>query len=321
METAALDYTLPEELIAQHPCARRDGSRLLVLDRAAGTMRGDVFSNLPEYLRAGDCLALNDTRVIRARLHGHKETGGRVEIFLLHEDAPGEWTALLRPSAKVKPGTEVLLPTGIRATAGELRAEYPSLELHPVVQDIADPLQFADDLRRPVLFALIGSTIGNFEQDAAVDMLANVRRAMSTEDRFLLGADLRPGRGKSRERLTAAYNDSAGVTAEFNLNILTVINRGIGTDFDPDCFSHRAFYDADQGRIEMHLVSCSEQEVHFPGGDVVRIGEGETIRTEISCKYDLRSIEALFGAAGMSMDRLFQDQEGLYALAVGRVEP
>ena len=209
----------------------------------------------------------------------------------------------------------------IQATAGELRAEYPSLEVHPVVQDIADPLQFAADLRRPIVFALIGSTIGNFEQDAAVDMLANVRRAMSTEDRFLLGADLRPGRGKSRERLTAAYNDFAGVTAEFNLNILTVINRGIGTDFDPDCFSHRAFYDADEGRIEMHLVSCSEQEVHFPGGDVVRIGEGETIRTEISCKYDLRSIEALFGAAGMSMDRWFQDQEGLYALAVGRVEP
>ena len=123
METAALDYTLPEELIAQHPCARRDGSRLLVLDRAAGTMRGDVFSNLPEYLRAGDCLALNDTRVIRARLHGHKETGGRVEIFLLHEDAPGEWTALLRPSARVKPGTDVLLPAGIRATVGEVLAD------------------------------------------------------------------------------------------------------------------------------------------------------------------------------------------------------
>ncbi len=209
----------------------------------------------------------------------------------------------------------------IHATAGELRAEYPSLEVHAVVQDIADPLQFADDLRRPVLFALIGSTIGNFERDAAVDMLANVRRAMSREDRFLLGADLQPGPGKSKERLTAAYNDSAGVTAAFNLNILTVINRGIGTDFDPDCFSHRAFYDADEGRIEMHLVSCSDQEVRFPGGDAVRIGEGETIRTEISCKYDLPTIEALFGAAGMSVDRWFQDPEGLYALAVGKVEP
>ena len=209
----------------------------------------------------------------------------------------------------------------IHATAGELRTEYPSLEVHPVVQDIADPLQFADDLRRPVLFALIGSTIGNFERDAAVDMLANVRRAMSREDRFLLGADLQPGPGKSKERLTAAYNDSAGVTAAFNLNILTVINRGIGTDFDPDSFSHRAFYDADEGRIEMHLVSCSDQEVHFPAGDAVRIGEGETIRTEISCKYDLRTIEALFAAAGMSVDRWFQDPEGLYALAVGKVEP
>ncbi len=209
----------------------------------------------------------------------------------------------------------------IQATAGELRAEYPSLEVHPVVQDIADPLHFADDLRRPVLFALIGSTVGNFEQEAAVAMLANVRRAMSREDRFLLGADLQPGPGKSTVRLTAAYNDSAGVTAAFNLNILTVINRGIGTNFDPDCFSHRAFYDADEGRIEMHLVSCSDQEVRVPGGDTVRIGEGETIRTEISCKYDRRTVEALFGAAGMSVDRWFQDPEGLYALAVGTVAP
>jgi L-histidine Nalpha-methyltransferase len=209
----------------------------------------------------------------------------------------------------------------IHATAGELRTEYPSLEVHAVVQDIADPLEFSDDLRRPVLFALIGSTIGNFERDAAVGMLANVRRAMSGEDRFLLGADLQPGPGKSKERLTAAYNDSAGVTEAFNLNILTVINRGIGTDFNPDSFTHRALYDVDEGRIEMHLVSCTDQEVHFPEGDAVRIGEGETIRTEISCKYDRRTIEALFGAAGLSADRWFQDPEGLYALAVGRVEP
>ncbi|MFV2006396.1 MAG: L-histidine N(alpha)-methyltransferase [Longimicrobiales bacterium] len=208
----------------------------------------------------------------------------------------------------------------VHATAGELRAEYPFLEVQAVVQDIADPLQFADDLRRPVLFALIGSTIGNFERDEAVRMLSNVSRAMSREDRFLLGADLQPGPGKSKERLTAAYNDSAGVTADFNLNILTVINRGIGTDFNPDFFSHRAFYDVDEGRIEMHLVSCSDQEVHVPGGDAVRIRKGETIRTEISCKYDRRTIEALFEAGGMSVDRWFQDPEGLYALAVGRVE-
>lgn len=208
----------------------------------------------------------------------------------------------------------------VHATAGELRAEYPFLEVQAVVQDIADPLQFADDLRRPVLFALIGSTIGNFERDEAVRMLSNVSRAMSGEDHFLLGADLQPGPGKSKERLTAAYNDSAGVTADFNLNILTVINRGIGTDFNPDSFSHRAFYDVDEGRIEMHLVSCSDQEVHVPGGDAVRIRKGETIRTEISCKYDRRTIEALFEAGGMSVDRWFQDPEGLYALAVGRVE-
>ncbi len=110
---------LPEELIAQHPCEQRDESRLLVLDRAAGSMTVDVFRNMPAYLRRGDCLVLNDTRVIRARLRGRKPTGGQVEVFLLHETAPGEWDALVRPSSKVKPGTPVHIAAGVDAVVGE----------------------------------------------------------------------------------------------------------------------------------------------------------------------------------------------------------
>jgi S-adenosylmethionine:tRNA ribosyltransferase-isomerase len=120
MRTDELDYDLPEALIAQHPAERRDQSRMLVLDRAARTFHEDVFQHLPAFLRAGDCLVLNDTRVIRARLYGHKPTGARIEIFLLHEETPGVWVALARPSDRVKPGAEVLIAGGVRALMGEV---------------------------------------------------------------------------------------------------------------------------------------------------------------------------------------------------------
>lgn len=119
MDTAQLDYELPESLIAQHPCERRDESRLLVLDRASRKYREDVFRNLGSYLDAGDCLALNDTRVIRARLRGRKKTGGKVELFLLRELSPGVWETLIRPSSRVKPGTIVYVGDSISAVVEE----------------------------------------------------------------------------------------------------------------------------------------------------------------------------------------------------------
>jgi S-adenosylmethionine:tRNA ribosyltransferase-isomerase len=119
-----LDYDLPPDLIAQHPSDRRDASRLLVLDRASEQIRADTFLNLPRYLRRGDCLVLNETKVIRARLFGHKPSGGRVEILLLRETAPGAWEALVKPSAKVKPDTIVSLSGGgVCATIGEILPE------------------------------------------------------------------------------------------------------------------------------------------------------------------------------------------------------
>ena len=120
MKTSELDYDLPEDLIAQRPADKRDASRLMVLDRWDHSIRVDVFRNLACYLRTGDCLALNETRVIRARLFGHKATGGRVEIFLLHEESPGTWEALVRPSARVKPGTTIQVSEAVRATVGDV---------------------------------------------------------------------------------------------------------------------------------------------------------------------------------------------------------
>ncbi len=109
MHISELDYDLPEDLIAQHPSERRDASRLLVVDRATGEMRIDVYRNVASYLRSGDCMVLNRTRVIRARLHARRPAGGKSEIFLLREICPGQWEALVRPSAKIAPGTRLAI--------------------------------------------------------------------------------------------------------------------------------------------------------------------------------------------------------------------
>ncbi len=205
----------------------------------------------------------------------------------------------------------------LAATAAALGRDYPSLTIRPQVKDITTPLAFADDLSPPVLFALLGSTLGNFEPGADVALLANVRSSMKAGDAFLMGADLRPGAGKSIGRLEAAYNDAQGITERFNLNILANFNREVGTDFDLSAFRHKAFYSEDFGRIEMHLEALSLQEVEIPGSCCVRIEQGETIRTELSCKYDRPTIEGLFDVSGLRLDRWCEEEGGLYAMVLG----
>jgi len=146
MKTADLEYTLPSELIAQQPAATREASRLLVVDRARGTYHESGFAALPTYLAKGDCLVLNDTRVIRARLHGRKETGGRVEIFLLHELAPGEWCALVRPSARVASGAAVYIGERepVRAIVGGVlpegrrRVQFDTPDILPLLERLGE---------------------------------------------------------------------------------------------------------------------------------------------------------------------------------------
>ncbi|MFM1920260.1 MAG: hypothetical protein RLZZ303_1894 [Candidatus Hydrogenedentota bacterium] len=119
MRIEELDFELPEALIAQTPAPRRDESRLLVVNRATGSIEQTRFREITRYLRPGDCLVMNDTWVIRARIEARKPSGGKVEVFLLSEESPGQWRCLMRPSAKVKPGTALEIAEGIRAEAGE----------------------------------------------------------------------------------------------------------------------------------------------------------------------------------------------------------
>jgi L-histidine N-alpha-methyltransferase len=197
-------------------------------------------------------------------------------------------------------------------TAEALREEYPTLGIVPALADIAEDFDLPEILPHPVLYAFLGSTIGNFDPPSAVRLLARVARAMSSGDRFLLGADLK----KDIARIEAAYNDAQGVTAEFNLNVLRVLNREVDASFDLDAFSHLAFYNREHDRIEMHLVSAREQDVCIPAIGLVHFRAGETIRTEISCKYDRERIAAMFAAAGLRIDEWCSDADATHALVL-----
>ena len=203
----------------------------------------------------------------------------------------------------------------LRQTADRLRHEYPGLGVEPAVADISEDFDLPRGLPHPVLYAFLGGTIGNFYPPQAIRLLLRVRMGMDRRDRFLMGVDLR----KSIQRIEAAYNDSRGVTAEFNRNMLRVVNSELGADFEPERFEHLAFYEAVTHRIEMHLVSKLQQEVKIPGMGLVSFAEGESIRTEISCKHDRRSVAELFAAAGLRIDAWSQDSEALFALVVGAV--
>jgi L-histidine Nalpha-methyltransferase len=200
----------------------------------------------------------------------------------------------------------------LERTATGLRREYAGLRVVPAVADFSRSLTLSPSLQRPALLVFLGSTIGNFTTAGAVDLLRRIRGAMHTGDRFLLGTDLR----KDVAVLEAAYDDSRGVTAEFNLNMLRVLNRDFGADFDVESFHHRAFYDSREHRIEMHLVSARTQSVHLPGFGDVELREGETIRTEISCKYDRQSVMEMFAASGLEMVEWRVDPDGLFALSL-----
>jgi uncharacterized SAM-dependent methyltransferase len=154
-----------------------------------------------------------------------------------------------------------------------------------------------------------GSSIGNFDPAGAADFLINVHTTLGTGGRLLVGVD----RKKSLAVLEAAYNDSQGVTAEFNLNVLRHINERLGADFDLAAFAHEARYDADLGCIQMFLRSLAAQTVHV-AGTAIELAADETIHTENSFKYDPAEFEALAARGGFAADTWWTDEAERFAL-------
>jgi L-histidine N-alpha-methyltransferase len=216
--------------------------------------------------------------------------------------------ALQRPVAYTP--IEISRTTVIESTA-RLAEEFPLVEMLPVCADFTNPVALPEPLRdaRGTLVFFPGSTLGNFTDDDAVDLLAAMRETMGPRGRALVGIDL----DKDPSLIEAAYNDAAGVTAQFTLHLLDRLNREIGSDFDLDGFRHRAVYSCERGRIETDLVSQHGQTVHV-AGRAFAFAAGEAIRVEYSCKYTDARFAGLVRRAGLRVVDRWNDARDWFGL-------
>jgi dimethylhistidine N-methyltransferase len=263
----------------------------------------------------------------------------RTETSILREHAPpfvrslGPGIRLVEPGSGSSLKTRILLNaltppacyvpvdisrTHLLAAARTLAAQYSHLEILPVAADFTQPFELPQSVaptgRTLVFFP--GSTIGNFDPAESIELLRMMRRLAGEDGLVLVGADLR----KSADVLEAAYNDSAGVTAAFNLNILARLNREYGANFDLGAFEHRAPWVEEHSRIEMHLVSRRAQRVHIRGVEIA-FAAGESIWTESCHKYDCEQFAAMADAAGLHVREVWTDaarQFSVQLLAAGQ---
>ena len=271
-----------------------------------GSQLFDRITRLPEYYPTRTEIGiLTDNRQAISRLC---ETGC---VFIEPGSGSSEKVRLLldelRPSAYVPVdiSEEFLCDAAL-----QLGKEYPWLNIHAVCADFNHSWSFLDEVpegKRVVFYP--GSTIGNLEPQAAVAFLQRVRRILGDDGGALVGVDLH----KSSPRLNAAYNDASGLTARFNLNVLERINGVLDADFDASRFSHRAFYNEELQRIEMHLVSEQAQTVKCNGSHI-EFAAGETIHTENSYKYTVDGFAQLAQSANLSLQQSWLDSERLFSV-------
>ncbi len=284
----------------------RKGSRLF-----------DAITELPEYY-------LTRTEIGILREHGAEMAERLGPGLTLIELGSGSSLKIRILLEALKPA--IYVPVDISrehllGSAQALAEHFPDLAIRAVCADYSAPVDLAlgtaDLGRRAVFFP--GSSIGNFEPDAAVALLARVAGLLGPGGRLLIGVDLI----KDPAILNAAYNDAAGVTAAFNLNLLARIDRELGADFDLRAFAHRAFYNplsapgpdagSGLGRIEMHLVSLADQRVRI-ADRTFDFRQTETIHTESSYKYSLNGFRALAASAGFVPEQVWTDAQGLFSV-------
>ncbi|MEI7036303.1 L-histidine N(alpha)-methyltransferase [Fulvimonas yonginensis] len=202
-------------------------------------------------------------------------------------------------------------PQPLRESVARFAERFPGLPVQPLGADFTRPLRLPIPPRAPrrTVIYFPGSTIGNFATRDAVALLRKMRGEMGENGGILVGADLK----KDPALIEAAYNDAAGVTAQFTLNLLARLNRELGSDFDLSAFRHRAHYNALAGRIETSLVSQRAQQVRV-GRMLAKFGEGEPVRVEISCKYSLEDFAALAAKAGLEVLRVWMDPERMFSV-------
>ncbi len=277
-----------------------------------GSLLFEAITRLPEYY-----LTRAERRTLRAWMPSLLRELAPTSLVELGAGS-GEKTRIILRAMRAAGSGHRYLPIDVSAefldqSAARLRADLPWLAVEPVIGDFTERIDVTLPADGPAVFAFLGSTIGNFREDDATAILRSVCDAMRPIDRLLLGADLRT---KPVSRIERAYNDAAGVTADFNLNMLRVLNRELGAGFDLARFEHRARWSWAHHRIEMHLASRGAQRVSVPDIGAVVMRDGETIRTEICCKYDRPQMERMLSAAGLVAQAWRVDPHDQYALLV-----
>jgi dimethylhistidine N-methyltransferase len=271
-----------------------------------GSQLFDAITRLTEYYPTR-------TEIGLLRRYGHDMAAMLGHDCLLYELGAGSDTKIrvlleaLHPQAYAPID---ISPQPLRLSAGAIAHDHPQLEVHAICTDYSKPLALPgvfDAERRAAFFP--GSSIGNFDPAQARELLRRIAKLLGPDGRLLIGVDLK----KSPSRLHAAYNDSEGVTAEFNLNLLKRINRELDADFDVAAFRHRAFYNETLGRIEMHLVSTVPQRVRIDGRRF-EFQAGESIHTENSYKFSVDEFLTLAAQAGMASVRVWRDDEALFSI-------
>ena len=206
--------------------------------------------------------------------------------------------------------------TTVHAVAERLVEEYPGMSVHGVVGDFERHLTHLPSPLGPRLFVFLGGTIGNFPPGSRRRFLRVLRKVMGPDDHLLLGTDL----VKDPRIIEAAYDDSAGVTAQFNLNVLHVLNRELGANFDVDRFEHVAFFDRKREWIEMRLRATEQQHVRVEALDLdVEFAPREELRTEISAKFTPERLRSDLAAAGLELVELYTDPNKLFTVSLSRL--
>ncbi len=281
---------------------------------ARGAVLFDRICELPEYYPTR-C----ERAILAERAEEIAELTGAVELVELGSGTAAKTRVLL--DALTAAGTlERYVPVDVtesmvRDSAEQLTAEYPGLRVHGVIGDFERHLHHLPEAEGPRIIAFLGGTIGNFPPGSRRRFLRGIARMLGPEDHLLMGTDL----VKDPRVLEAAYDDSEGVTAEFNRNVLLVLNRELDADFDPQDFDHVALFDTDNEWIEMRLRARRAHTTDVRGLDLaVRFEEGEEIRTEISAKFTPVRLEGDMAAAGLELVSWMTDPDGLFALTLSR---
>jgi dimethylhistidine N-methyltransferase len=275
---------------------------------AAGSALFDAITGLPEYYPTRAELA-----IMEAHLDEMAELAGPGVSVI--EFGAGSGLKTRRLLARLEDPI-AYVPVEISRdflleSAESIADAFPALEVLPVCADFTRPFQLPQPDRMPLrnLVYFPGSTIGNFTRGEACDLLQVMHTEAAAGGALLIGVDLR----KDRRTLERAYNDAAGVTAEFNLNLLARMNRELGADFDPSRFGHEATWNEAAGRIEMRLVSRADQCVNV-AGETVHFEAGEAILTEYSHKYELDEFADLAAGAGFAVARVWTDPDRLFSV-------